>query len=191
MAQLQIVTPPHPVLRQKARPVTDFGPELQSLIDDMVETMHAAQGVGLAANQVAVPAQVIVVEMPVPQSDEPDAGSEPAPPHSGERFTWVNPRLSWHSRSTVEGVEGCLSVPGVAGEVDRFEEIRVEAQDRHGSKVRMRFEGWLARVFQHEIDHLNGVLYIDRIDDPEKIWQVKPGEEEQAETEAVGYPAGS
>ncbi len=181
----EIVTPPHPVLRQKARPVSDFGPELQQLIDDMLETMYSAQGVGLAANQIAVPWQVVVVEMPLTESDDLD---EPPPPHAGELFTLVNPRITWHSRGTEEGVEGCLSLPGIVGEVDRYQEVRVQAQDRHGKQFRMRFKEWLARVFQHEIDHLHGVLFTDHIDDPEKIWPVTPGEEEMVEAQAAGRP---
>jgi peptide deformylase len=184
MALLDIVTPPHPVLRQKARPVTDFGPELQTLIDNMVETMHTANGVGLAANQVAIPAQVIVVQMPIPEAaEDEEQEEEPLPPHAGELFTLINPRVSWHSRQTGEGVEGCLSLPGIVGEVERFKEVRVEALDRHGRKFSMRFQGWLARIFQHEIDHLDGVLFTDHIEDPEKIWPVTVGEEEKVEAE--------
>lgn len=184
MAILEVVTPPHPVLRQDARQVSDFGTELQELIDDMTETMRSADGVGLAANQVAVPLQVVVVELPLIESEDPD---EPQPPpHAGELFALVNPRLSWRSRSTVAGVEGCLSLPGIVGEVERHEEVRVEAQDRNGKRFSMRFKDWMARVFQHEIDHLKGVLFTDHIDDPDKIWSVTPGEEEKAEAEAAG-----
>ncbi len=189
MAILEVVTPPHPVLRQEARQVSNFGPELQQLIDNMVETMRAAPGVGLAANQVAVPLQVIVVELPLTESDESDDPDEPPPPpHAGELFTLVNPRITWRSRGTAEGVEGCLSLPGIVGEVERHEEVRVQALDRHGRKFSMRFKDWMARIFQHEIDHLKGVLFTDHIDDPEKIWSVTPGEEESAEAEAAGYP---
>lgn len=185
MAQREIVTPPHPVLRQKSRPVTDFGFELQKLIDDMIETMRDGQGVGLAANQVAIPAQVIVVEMPLPNPDAPQ--EEPPPPYAGELFTLVNPKIAWRSREKVDGIEGCLSLPGIVGEVERHQEVRVRGQDRQGKKVNLRFEGWMARIFQHEIDHLKGVLFTDHIDDPEKIWQVTPGEEEIIEAEAAGY----
>lgn len=182
MAPREIVTLPHSVLRQKARPVSDFGPELQQLIDDMVETLRSALGAGLAANQVAVPAQVIVVEMPLMESEDPDEA--PPPELAGELFVLVNPRIAWHSRETVDGVEGCLSVPGIVGEVERYSKVRVEGQDRRGKKFQMRFQDWMARIFQHEIDHLNGVLFIDHIDDPEKIWKVTPGEEEMVEAEA-------
>ena len=187
MAQLEIVTPPHPVLRQRARPVTDFGPGLQELIENMLETMQASDGVGLAANQVAVPAQVITVQMPLPEEEDPD---DPSPPHAGELFTLVNPRIAWHSHSTVEGVEGCLSLPGIAGEVERYQEVRVDGLDRHGKKFRMRFEGWVARIFQHEIDHLNGVLFTDHIEDPDKVWQITPGDEEKVEREAAAHQLG-
>lgn len=184
MAIRTILTLPHPNLRQKARPVSDFGAELQQLITDMVETMHSSQGIGLAANQVGGLARVIVVEMPLLESDEPDA--DPPPPHTGELFALVNPRISWHSRGLETGVEGCLSLPGIAGEVERHREVRVQAQNRRGKPISVRFEGWLARIFQHEIDHLNGVLFTDHIDDPEKIWPVTPGEEEEAEAAAAG-----
>jgi len=180
MAVRQVVTPPHPILRQRARPVTHFGIELQQLIDDMIETMHTAQGTGLAANQVAVPAQIIIVEMPLIESD-----AEP-PPHADELFALVNPRIAWHSRDRVEGVEGCLSLPGIAGRVERYQQVRIQAQDRRGKKFRMRFKGWMARIFQHEIDHLRGVLFTDHIDGPENIWEITPGEEEQVEAEAAG-----
>jgi peptide deformylase len=180
MALREIVTLPHPVLRQRARPVTDFGRELQQLVDDMWETMHAAHGMGLAANQVGIPARVIVVEVPMPESDD----EEPLP-HAGERFTLVNPRISWHTREMVSGVEGCLSLPGLAGEVERYKEIRIEAQDRRGKRFRKRLAGWIARVFQHEIDHLSGVVYTDHIDDPEKVWSVAPGEEEREGAKAA------
>ncbi len=175
------------MLRQKARPVSDFGPELQQLIDDMLETMHANQGVGLAANQVAIPWQVIVVELPPPP---PEESEEPPPPHAGELFTLVNPKITWKSRGTEEGLEGCLSLPGIVGEVERHKEVRVEAQDRHGKQVRIRFKEWPARVFQHEVDHLHGILFTDHIDDPDKIWSVEPGEEERIEAEAAGRPLG-
>lgn len=184
MAIREIVTLPHPVLRQKARLVTDFGPELQTLIDDMVETLRVAPGVGLAANQVAVPAQVIVVEMPVSEADESEG--DPPPTHAGELFELVNPTITWHSRSTVDGVEGCLSLPGLAGEVERYKEVRVEAKTRYGKKFRMKFEDWLARIFQHEIDHLSGVLFIDHIEDPKDIWHIEVGKEEEVEAEAAG-----
>jgi peptide deformylase len=156
----KIVTNPAPVLRRKARKVTDFGPELQTLIDDMIETMREAPGVGLAAPQVDVPLRVIVVEF----GDEED---EEAPP---KLYTVVNPELSRLSEEIEVGTEGCLSIPGFVGDVERPIEVVVKGLNRRGKPVRIKAQGWLARVFQHEIDHLEGVLFTDRA---EKVWAMK------------------
>ncbi|MGQ9833720.1 MAG: peptide deformylase [Candidatus Villigracilaceae bacterium] len=154
-----IVTVPEAVLRRKARPVTKFDESLQTLIDDMVETMRAAPGVGLAAPQVAVSQQVIVVEYPLNDEDE-----EAKP----KLFVVINPQIVKSSPETVNGIEGCLSVPELVGEVERAEEITVKGQNRRGQPLRIKAKGWLARIFQHEIDHLNGVLFTDRAT---RIWK--------------------
>ncbi len=159
MSVREIITLPHPVLRRKARKVTDFGPELQTLIDDMVETMRVAPGVGLAANQINVPLQVIVVEYHENEEDE----ESPL-----KLYTVVNPTITRTSAETVVDVEGCLSVPGISGEVERYEVITVKAQNRRGQPLTLKPKGWLARIFQHEIDHLEGVVFVDRA---EKVWQ--------------------
>ncbi|HEX9012932.1 MAG TPA: peptide deformylase [Anaerolineaceae bacterium] len=164
MALRQIVHIPEPVLRRKAHKVSRFDKDLQALIDDMVETMRAAPGVGLAAPQVAVPDRVIVVEY----GDEED---EDAPK---KLYVVVNPEISQASEETVTGVEACLSVPGLVGEVERAETITVKGLNRRGQPSRIRASGWLARIFQHEIDHLDGVLYTDRAT---RVW--KPTEDEQ------------
>jgi peptide deformylase len=164
MALREIVTIPEPVLRKKARKVTDFGPELQTLIDDMVETMRAAPGVGLAAPQVASPLRVIVVEF----GDEDD---DEAPQ---KLYTLVNPEIVRLSEETVVGTEGCLSIPGFIGDVERVEQITIKGQNRQGQPMRVKASGWLARIFQHEIDHLNGVLYTDRA---LRVWKPAEGEE--------------
>jgi len=158
MTLREIVSIPNPVLRRKARKVADFGPQLQTLIDDMVETMRAAPGVGLAANQVAEPLQVIVVEY----GDDDD---EDAPL---KLFTVVNPQITRASREMVEGTEGCLSVPGIVGEVERHAAVTVKGQNRRGQPVTIKAKDWLARIFQHEIDHLEGVLFTDLTD---KLWK--------------------
>jgi peptide deformylase len=160
MALLDIVALPDPVLRRKARKVTEFGPELQTLIDDMVETMRAAPGVGLAANQVGVPWRVIVVEYGEDEDEE-------VPP---KLYTLVNPEITRRSEEMVVGAEGCLSVPGLAGEVARCEAVTVKALNRRGKPVTIKANGWLARIFQHEIDHLEGVAFTDRA---EKVWRVE------------------
>lgn len=156
MAVRKILHYPHPVLRQKAQPVTDFGLELQRLIDDMFDTMRAASGVGLAAPQVNVLWRVIVVEY------AQDDGVEP------ERYAVVNPKLVYVSPETEVGTEGCLSIPGVFGEVVRPRSVVVRGQDRFGRPITIRAHGWLARIFQHEIDHLNGILFLDKAT---RIWR--------------------
>ncbi|HBX69724.1 MAG TPA: peptide deformylase [Chloroflexi bacterium] len=158
MALREIITVPHPTLRRNARKVTDFGPDLQTLIDDMVETMRVAPGVGLAATQVDVPLQVIVVEF----GDEDDETVKPS------LYTLVNPEILRPSRETIIGTEGCLSIPNLIGDVERSESITVKALTRRGQPTKIKAHGWLARIFQHEIDHLNGVLFTDRA---EQVWQ--------------------
>ncbi len=164
MGLREIITVPAPVLRRKAHKVTDFGSELQTLIDDMVETMRQAPGVGLAAPQVNVPLRVVVVEY----GDEED---ENVPQ---KLYTLVNPEIVRAGDELVLGTEGCLSIPGFVGDVERKEEITVKGQNRQGKPVRLKARGWLARIFQHEIDHLDGVLFTDRA---VKVWKPAEGEE--------------
>lgn len=160
-------------MRKRSRPVQKVTPEIRALINDMIETMDVANGVGLAAVQVGEMVQVIVIETP---EDEDD-------PTSGKLFVVLNPEIIKTGRETEVGVEGCLSVPGYAGEVERATEVVVRGMDRYGKPFRFRPRGYLARVFQHEIDHCNGVLYTDRLVAPDRIWEVEPGEEEQVEAE--------
>ena len=170
MAVREVVTIPDEVLRRKAHKVKNFGTELQMLIDDMVDTMREAPGVGLAAPQVGVSQRVIVVEF----GDEED---EEAPT---KLYTVVNPEVSRFSDDKANGIEGCLSIPGFVGEVERSESVTVKGQNRHGQPFRLKAKGWLARIFQHEIDHVNGILYIDRTD---QVWKLE--QEEKAELENV------
>ena len=162
MTLRQIVTLPDPVLRRKARPVTRFDTELQILIDDMIETMRDAPGVGLAAPQVGVSERVIVVEY---VEDEED---EEAPK---KLYVMVNPEIKVSSDETEEGTEGCLSVPGWQGEVERPLTVTVKGQTRRGQPMKVKAKGWLARIFQHEIDHINGVVFTDRAT---KVWKPQP-----------------
>jgi peptide deformylase len=150
-------------LRRKARKVTAFGPDLQHLIDDMIETMRAAPGVGLAAPQVDSPLRVIVVEYGEVEVDENGVETE-APK---KLFTLVNPEISRPSQEMAVAAEACLSIPGYAGQVERHESLQLRALNRFGKPVRVKADGWLARIFQHEIDHLDGILYIDRA---ERVW---------------------
>lgn len=154
MALRRILNSSHDILRGKARPVAAVNSAVVTLLDDMVETMYDAQGVGLAAPQIGIAKRLIVV----------DAGERKA-------LQLVNPCIVEIEGSCVD-VEGCLSVPGVFGEVDRAEKVIVTALDKEGREVRLEAEGLLARILQHEIDHLNGKLFIDiatRMVDPEEM----------------------
>lgn len=173
MATLDIVKVPDKVLNRKAKPVTDFGPELQQLIDDMVETMREAPGVGLAGPQVNQLLRVIVVEF----GDEED---EDAPK---KLFTLVNPEITRMSKETVLGIEGCLSIPGLVGNVSRSEAVTIKAQTRHGQVTKIKASGWLARIFQHEIDHTNGILFTDRTEEIYSTEDLMAEDEADAELE--------
>jgi len=164
MTLREIVTPPNPTLRRKAAKVRAVTPAIQTLADDMVETMRQAPGVGLAAPQVDVSQRVIVVEY-AESSEEPEA---PEPPP--KLFIVVNPEIVRRSRESIMGTEGCLSLPGLMGEVERHEWVTIKGLDRQGNSFKKKARGWLARIFQHEIDHLDGILFIDRATE---IWRVE------------------
>jgi len=180
MAILPIVKDPADVLRKKAKPVQKISASLRQLLDDMAETMYDAPGVGLAGPQVGVSKRIIVID---PQDEQTGL------------LQLINPEIV-QAEGWVKGTEGCLSIPGYVGEVYRYEKVKVVALDRNGRKVYFDAEGWLARIFQHEIDHLDGILYTDKCSD---LREVTPGEEEaeemesnagaQAETAASGEPA--
>lgn len=170
MAIRKIVTVPEAVLRRKARKVTDFDKDFQRLVDDMVETMREAPGVGLAAPQVGESTQLIVVEYSIKEDEDEDAPRK--------LFVLANPEIVQASAETETGVEGCLSIPGLVGEVDRSLSITIKGQNRRGQPVKVKARGWLARIFQHEIDHLNGVLFTDRAT---RVW--KPQDEVEPEQE--------
>jgi peptide deformylase len=160
MTMREIVTLPQSILRQKAHKVTDFGPNLQTLANDMVETMRQAPGVGLAAPQVGESLRLIVIEY----GDDED---EKVPP---KLYVMANPEITRFSQETLVGAEGCLSIPGIQGEVERQAAVTVKGVNRHGRPMTVKAEGWLARIFQHEIDHLDGVLFVDRA---QKLWQAE------------------
>jgi len=155
MALREIIKLPHPTLRRKAHKVADFNVDLQQLIRDMIETMRDEPGVGLAAPQVNISQRLIVVEYPEDDSI-PDA--------KAKVFVLANPVLSQVSDEKEKGIEGCLSVPNLLGEVERSQSVTVRGQNRFGKEVVIKANGWLARIFQHEIDHLNGILFVDRAD---------------------------
>jgi len=178
MAVRDIVFADDPTLRKKSKRVRHFGEALQVLIDDMVETMHAVNGAGLAAPQVGALERVIVIQLP---EDEED-------PQSGRLFALCNPQIIG-ADGEEESEEGCLCLPGYVGEVKRATSVTVKAQDRRGKKVRIKAEGFLARALQHEVDHLDGILYIDRVESPDKIRRmVLPQEVEQEASETETPP---
>jgi peptide deformylase len=149
MALLEIRKYPDSILRKKTSPVTEFDSSLQKLIDDMIETMYAAPGVGLAANQVGVSKQIAVI-------DVSEKDNQPS------LFVLINPEII-HAEGEAAIEEGCLSVPGYTTVVKRAEKVKVCCRDREGKEVEIEGNGIFARALQHEIDHLNGILLIDRI----------------------------
>lgn len=155
---------PNPVLRRKAHKITEFDKDFQTLVDDMIETLRAAPGVGLAAPQVNLSERLIVIEY----GDDED---EEAPKRL---FVVANPEITQVSTETETGVEGCLSIPGLVGEVERFSQVTVKGLNRRGKPIKIKAEGWLARIFQHEIDHLEGVMFVDRAT---RVWKPKENEE--------------
>lgn len=146
MAIRKIVQYPDPILKKEARTVTKFHERLHKLLDDMAETMYDAPGVGLAAPQVGISKRALVVDI-------------------GEGlYEIINPEIVEKSGEQLSPPEGCLSIQGLLGEVRRAEKIKVVGQDRHGKRIEIESEGFLARALQHEIDHLNGILFIDVAD---------------------------
>ena len=162
MAILSLTMMDNPLLHQKAKRVRKIDGSIQKLIDDMIETMHHIGGAaGLAAPQVGVPLQVVVIELP-----------------GEDVITLINPEVvkSWGERDVTEG---CLSLPGYRGEIKRSESVTVKGRDRHGKQIRLKADGLLAQALEHEIDHINGVVYIDHLESVDNLYQIEPeGEDE-------------
>jgi peptide deformylase len=167
MAIRKIITTENPILRQKAKKVHRFDPSLQKLVDDMFETMHTAGGVGLAGPQIAQSIRVFVAE------------------YEDHKIAVFNPEIVKAEGEEI-GPEGCLSIPGYVGEnIRRAAKVLVKGQDVRGKPIRVPAEGWFARIVQHEIDHLDGVLFIDRLDRPEDLREVTEEEITEEEETAV------
>ena len=149
-----------PVLRQRAAEVKEFDGTLASLLDEMRETMKAYNGVGLAANQVGVLQRVLIVD--VPREDGPR-----------QRYVLINPVIERRS-GTIKGEEGCLSIPGIWEEVTRSKKITVRAVDEQGKPFEIEADDYLARAIQHEVDHLDGVLFVDRLSALKKQFLRRP-----------------
>ncbi len=163
----KIITTENPILRQKAKKVHRFDPSLQKLVDDMFETMHEANGVGLAAPQIAQSIRVFVAEF------------------EDHKVAVFNPEIV-KAEGEELGTEGCLSIPGYVGEnIRRASKVLVKGQDVRGKPIRVPAEGWFARVLQHEIDHLDGVLFLDRLDDPRDLREVREDDLEEDEQPAL------
>jgi len=149
LTDLKIVQFPHPTLRHKSKPITRVDGQLQNVVKTMFDLMYKAKGIGLAANQVDLPIQLFVVNV---------AGKR----GEGEELVFINPVLS-NPKGTDEAEEGCLSIPQVGANVTRPEQVHVSAYDLSGNEIDMTVNGMLAKVIQHEYDHLHGVLFIDRV----------------------------
>ncbi len=166
---LPIVKYGHPVLRQRGRPIDVFDQSLENLVDAMLDTMYDADGVGLAAQQIGKALQLTVVD--VSQSDDRPSSmkvnNEPVDLQEYMPLVLVNPLIDQPS-STVSGPEGCLSFPEIYADIDRPEQVRVRAQDHKGNPVEFVCDGLLAKAIQHEVDHLNGILFIDRMSTRDK-----------------------
>jgi peptide deformylase len=165
MSILKVARMGHPVLRARARPLDPSevkSARIQQLIDDMFETMQEYQGVGLAAPQVHEGVRLFVAGF-APQRDGEDGEDAGAEEASVPLMTLINPEITIAGRDTVEDWEGCLSIPDVRGRVPRAREIKVKALDRQARRIEISARGFTARVIQHETDHLDGVLFLDRM----------------------------
>ena len=160
-----------PVLRTRAEQVGSFDEELSQLVDDLFETMYHAEGIGLAANQIGVLKQVLVVDV----RDEEDA--------EAGRMALINPRVVMATSEVEKETEGCLSIPGLEEVVKRPAGIRVEASDVHGSPISVDADALLARALQHEIDHLEGILFLDRVSPLKRRMLMKKWKKAKAERE--------
>ncbi|GAB4347633.1 MAG: peptide deformylase [Leptolyngbyaceae cyanobacterium] len=162
MTRLQVMELGHPVLRRVAKPITEARrTSLQPLMDQLIQTAQQANGVGIAAPQVGISERLFIV------------ASRPTPryPHAPvmEPTVMINPQIISHSAERVKDWEGCLSVPGVRGLVPRYQAIAVEYTDRYGQHQHQELTDFVARIFQHELDHLNGILFIDRVESTQDL----------------------
>jgi len=159
MAILSIRNFPDPTLKQKAKRVRTIDSSVKKLISDMIETMHSEPGrVGLAAPQVGISLRVIVIGLP-----------------EAEDIAIVNPEIVRRRGERLIN-EGCLSVPGYFGQVQRAESVTVKGRDQSGKEIRIKAEGLLAQALEHEIDHINGVLYLDHLESMDKLYKIEPEE---------------
>lgn len=166
MAIRPILTAEAPILRERAKKVSSYDASLGRLLDDMLETMRDAPGVGLAANQIGIGLQVAVIEI------------------DGQITELVNPQVVKGAGEQLDW-EGCLSIPGFVAETPRHAKVTVKARDRHGKEFRVKGQELMARALQHEIDHLNGILYVDHLDSIEELVRVSEAQDEVEEEAAA------
>ncbi|HUG20600.1 MAG TPA: peptide deformylase [Planctomycetaceae bacterium] len=152
---MEIVHYPHPSLRWKSQPVREINVKLKSIVHEMFDLMYEHKGIGLAANQVALPLRVFVMN---PSGERQESDQE---------LVFINPEIL-RKKGTIEGEEGCLSLPDVYGQVRRAEDILVSAFDLTGKEFRLELDDLLSRIVQHESDHLDGVMFFDRMDEEER-----------------------
>lgn len=179
MAIREIVHMGDPVLRAEAQEVTAFDDDLRALVRDMFETMYHADGIGLAAPQIGLSKRVIVVDLRRRDEDEDDR--EP------ERVALVNPKVVWSSDSTEKQSEGCLSIPGLEEVVERPVSVRVEGRDPEGNEVVIEADELFARALQHEIDHIDGILFLDRVSPLKRRMLLKKWRKLEAERELEAH----
>jgi peptide deformylase len=160
MAVIPIRTLPDPVLRQKAKKISGVDPSVKKLIDNMLDTLYDANGVGLAAPQVGVPLRLVVIRLPEEDSEE---------------IVLINPEIIKKSGER-ELDERCLSIPGYSGKVKRAVNVTVKARDENWKEIRIKADELLAQALEHEIDHLSGILYVDRLESQDKLTKLEPAE---------------
>lgn len=173
MAVLPIIQIPDPILRQHAAPVEKFDPALRQLAEDMAETMKAAKGVGIAAPQVGISLRLFV--MHVRKNDPRLPEGEPL---GGKTLVIANPMVVEQNDETEEGPEACLSIPDFGGYVPRYTHLTIQGRNEWGKPVTYAVSGFVARVMQHEMDHLDGVLLLDRLTGEDKLYRLEPRTEE-------------
>jgi peptide deformylase len=166
MAIRPILTADAPILRERTKKLSTYDTSLHRLLDDMLETMRDAPGVGLAANQIGVPLQVAIIEI------------------EGNITELVNPQIVRSSGEQLDW-EGCLSIPGYVAETGRHAKVTIKARDRHGKEFRLKGEELLSRALQHEIDHLNGTLYIDHLESLEELVRVTEAHDDEITEETA------
>jgi len=172
MALRQILTEPNEILRKKSLPVDKVDKDLQTLMDDMLETMYAAPGIGLAAIQVGVPKRIIVLDI-----EQKEGKKNP--------LFFINPEIIEKSKNLSTYEEGCLSVPGQFAEIDRPDKCHLKYLDYHGNKKEIKAEGMLATCIQHEMDHLEGILFIDYLSKLKKTMIIKKLSKQKKELERI------